>query len=69
MARKSPAKVLQKTTRRGSSDKPSGVELKDQYQIIRDDLIKLRSDLVKGYDMARRWMDQHGSVKSFLKAK
>lgn len=43
--------------------------LKNQYNIIREDVLKLRADLQKGYDMARGMVDRKSMLKDFLKAK
>lgn len=43
--------------------------LKNQYNIIREDVLKLRDDLQKGYDMARGMVDRKSMLKDFLKAK
>jgi hypothetical protein len=40
--------------------------LMDQYSIIREDLVRLRDDVVKGYGMTRTWLDKKGSVKNFF---
>lgn len=62
-------KVLEKTARkvRFSPNKHGKeVELKDQYFIIREDIMKLRDDLTKGYDMTKDWLEKNGTVRSFL---
>lgn len=43
--------------------KSSEDNLMNQYKIIRSDILKLRSDLSKGYDMAREMMDKKKLVK------
>jgi hypothetical protein len=43
-------------------------DLKSQYKLIREDILKLREDLQKGYDMAKGLMDKK-TLKQFLKAK
>lgn len=42
--------------------------LKDQYNVIRKDLLKLREDLAKGYDMAKS-VDKKNLVKQLLDTK
>lgn len=37
----------------GASRNVSTAALKEQYHVIRDDLMKLRKDLEKGYDLAK----------------
>jgi hypothetical protein len=34
------------------------VTLKDQYEVIKQDILKLRSDLSKGYDLVRDLVDK-----------
>lgn len=43
--------------------------LKTQYEIIRKDLLKLREDLAKSYDVAKHVMDKKGLVKQLLSLK
>jgi hypothetical protein len=43
--------------------------MKAQAKIIKDDVVKLRNDLQKGYDMAREWMESKSSVRQLLKIK
>lgn len=43
--------------------------LKEQYNVIRKDLLKLREDLAKGYDMAKNLVEKKGLVKQFLNTK
>jgi hypothetical protein len=58
---------LKKLTKR----KPVTEEnIKEQYQIIRKDILKLREDLSKGYDMARGMVqEQKGYISQLLKNK
>jgi hypothetical protein len=72
--RKSPAKILHKNSKKtGSSGRATKVspeaQLKDQYNIIREDITKLRDDLAKGYDLARNFIDKKGMLRSYLKAR
>ena len=68
-------KVLHKMTKRmtnsGQEQAKGGEEnsLKQQYDLIREDLLKLRDDLSKGYDMAKGMMDRKRLVNQFLKTK
>lgn len=48
------------TKRTVNSDKL--LSLKDQYDVIKEDFLKLRRDLQKGYDMAKDTVEK----KSFL---
>ncbi|WPU65445.1 hypothetical protein [Peredibacter starrii] len=43
--------------------------LKDQYNVIRKDLLKLREDLAKGYDMTKNLVEKKGLWKQILSAK
>jgi hypothetical protein len=44
--------------------------IKEQYQIIRKDILKLREDLSKGYEMARGMVqEQKGYFSQLLKNK
>lgn len=43
--------------------------LKEQYDVIRKDVLKLREDLAKGYDMAREALEKKGLISELLKAK
>lgn len=46
------------------------ITLKDQYSIIREDLLRLRDDIAKGYSMTRDWFEKNGTVRGLiLKAK
>jgi hypothetical protein len=43
--------------------------LKDQYEVIRKDLIKLRMDLQKGWTIARESLTKRPSVSSLKKSR
>ncbi|WP_408098383.1 hypothetical protein ACJVC5_05590 [Peredibacter sp. HCB2-198] len=43
--------------------------LKDQYNLIRKDLLKLREDLAKGYDMTKTLVEKKSLWKQLLNAK
>ena len=48
------------------------VELKDQYNVIREDIMKLREDLTRGYDLARDYVvkfDTKAFVMDMLKTR
>lgn len=70
-------KVLKRLGKRnaqtGSSSKKGETgnikNLQNQYNVIRKDILKLREDLQKGYDMARGMVDRKSLIKDFLKAK
>lgn len=44
-------------------------EIKHHYYVIRKDLMRLRDDLAKGYDMAKNFLDTKTLMKEFLKTK
>ena len=43
--------------------------LKKQYNLIREDIVKLRNDLQKGYDMAKEVMEKRNILGQILKSK
>jgi hypothetical protein len=43
-------------------------QLKDQYYVIRDDLLRLKTDLAKGYDLAKDWVDSKPMIKKVLRS-
>jgi hypothetical protein len=43
--------------------------LREQYDVIREDLLKLREDLSKGYDLARSTLEKKGLISELLKSK
>ncbi|HXH31783.1 MAG TPA: hypothetical protein VNJ01_13300 [Bacteriovoracaceae bacterium] len=49
-----------------NEDRPEKA-LKEQYILIRDDILKLRDDLTKGYDMAKGLLEKKGVVKELIK--
>ncbi len=73
------AKVLQRMSKRvsGSSvnstnaksetnaDRPDKALL-EQYKVIREDIIKLKDDLTKGYGMAKGMVEKKGILKELL---
>lgn len=61
-------KALQKNKKKGSLNY-NLTDLKGQYDVIRNDLLKLRDDLGKGYDMAKGMMDKKVLVKELLNTK
>ena len=74
-------KILQKMSKKASAEtaKPvessttksstSGPTLSDQYEVIRGDILKLRDDLSKGYDMAKGMIERKGLINQLLKVK
>lgn len=43
--------------------------LKDQYEVIVQDVMKLREDLSKGFDLARSTLEKKGLISELLKVK
>lgn len=52
-----------------NSSQSSGPSLRDQYEIIRNDIMKLRDDLNKGYDMAKSMVDRKTILNQLLKVR
>jgi hypothetical protein len=51
-------------------DKVSGLDnLRDQYQIIREDLLRLKNDLQKGYDLAKGTVEKKGFLGELLRSR
>jgi hypothetical protein len=75
-------KVLHKMSKKASQPKSSNSEteesiegevvdtstLREQYEIIRTDILKLREDLSKGYDIARSMLEKKGFITQLLRA-
>ena len=74
-------KILQKMSKKASTETSRPAEssatksnktettLSEQYQIIRRDILKLRADLSKGYDMAKGMIEKKGLFNQLLKVK
>lgn len=74
-------KILQKMSKKASAEtaKPvessttksstSGPTLSEQYEVICGDILKLRDDLSKGYDMAKGMIERKGLINQLLKVK
>ncbi|MGE3608885.1 MAG: hypothetical protein AB7I27_04800 [Bacteriovoracaceae bacterium] len=69
MNRSSKAEDVNTTARKAKREAGEVSALKEQYNEIRKDLIKLRQDLSKGYGLAKTMMERKGFVKQFLKTK
>lgn len=65
---RSKEKVLNRMAKK-TSTKGTENNLREQYDIIRNDLLKLREDLSRGYDMAKSMVDRKTLVKQFLNTK
>lgn len=63
------AKLLQGVTKKVNQVKTENNQLVEQYRIIREDLLKLKEDLSKGYGMAREMMDKKTIMKELMKIK
>jgi hypothetical protein len=72
-------KILQKMSKKAaepsekksssSSSRSSEKTLREQYEIIRKDVLKLREDLTKGYDMAKGLVEKKGFLTQLLKTR
>ncbi len=54
----------------GQTDEPGQRDengLVEQYRVIKDDLMKLRDDLTRGYDMAKDAVDKKTIVSELMK--
>ena len=75
-------KVLHRMSKKASQPKPTHAEsgesiegevvdtsmLREQYEIIRNDILKLREDLSKGYDIAKSMLEKKGIITQLLRA-
>ena len=43
--------------------------LNEQYNVIREDIMKLREDLAQGYDLIKNVIETKLSIKSLLRSK
>lgn len=65
-------KNTQPTETKGNKKESSRSEssaLVEQYQVIREDLMKLKDDLSRGYNMAREMYDKKTLMKDLMKIK
>lgn len=62
-------RVAKTNSKKGSKAEENFKNLKEQYEIIRDDVLKLRTDLQKGYDMARGMVDKKTLLKELRRTK
>lgn len=62
------SKVLKDISKK-SLQPTSEVGLKDQYEVIRKDIIKLRDDLQKGWTIARDTFGKKTSLNQFRKGR
>ena len=65
-------KILNTLSKKASaapaSEKKTSVidPLKDQYEVIREDVLKLRDDLSKGYDLVKQTFERKGVISELL---
>lgn len=57
------------TTTKVKAKKGNDPTFREQYEVIRDDIMKLRTDLQKGYDMAKDVVEKRGILRQLLKAR
>lgn len=70
MSKKASANTASKPVETSASrSKEADTTLSEQYEIIRSDILKLRDDLSKGYDMAKGMIERKGLINQLLKAK
>ncbi len=60
------SKALNEITKNSTSD-ALGTTLKDHYEVIRKDLVKLREDLQKGWTVARETLAKRPPISSLKK--
>ncbi len=58
------SKQLSKQSHSGDSEHDRFV---DQYRVIREDILKLRNDLTRGYDMAKEAIDKKTIISELMK--
>lgn len=75
------AKILANSSRKNQEEtkKPSisktkrsrnkDVDIKEQIQIIKDDLVKLRVDVTRGYELAKNWLESRATFKGYIRSK
>lgn len=59
-------KVLNRMTKKVTHT-ANELDFKQQYKIIKEDLLKLRQDLEKGYDIAKSYVGKNGLLSSVFK--
>jgi hypothetical protein len=67
-----PAAKHETSSTESSSSTPSVTSLstlKEQYEVIREDVLKLREDLTKGYDLAKGMVEKKGFINQLLKSR
>lgn len=51
------------------NDDSTLASLNKQYQVIREDILKLREDLADGYDLLRDYLESKASLRTLIRAK
>lgn len=72
MSQKKPThkeKVLKGISKKVSGNQGQAIGLREQYDVIREDLIKLRDDLQKGITMAKGAVDKKKLIGQLLKSR
>jgi hypothetical protein len=67
-----PADFVETTTVNSSveeSDDSTLVSLNKQYQVIREDILKLREDLADGYDLLKDYIESRVNLRTLIRAK
>lgn len=69
VAKGSSRPVNENSSAKSERSPASGSALMEQYEVIREDVLKLRDDLARGYDMAREMLDKKTIMKELLKTR
>lgn len=51
------------------NDDSTLVSLNKQYQVIREDILKLREDLADGYDLLKDYLESRVNLRTLIRAK
>ena len=51
------------------NEKKGVAALREQYDVIRDDLLKLREDVTKGYDLAKGFLNKKTIMNELMKTR
>lgn len=61
------AKQMNKKNEQTENETTEESGLAEQYRVIKDDLMKLREDLNRGYDMAKEAVDKKTIISELMK--
>ena len=64
--------ISKKATKHGDASSTANVSvasLREQYDVIREDIIKLKDDLQKGYDLAKGTVDKKSLLNQIFKTR